>query len=355
MGYFKFCEFVLSVRLPEEDLARRHEGIMQKNFTLDFGWQLLIKDLGLDIQDVLRTARLPLDMPNSQRPSLTAQQYYSMWKAMESQYSGDTFALDVVSNLGVEACSPPVFAALCAENLSVGLNRLAQYKPLIGPFSLKIEKSPKDIKVQMSGLPNGLTPPSSLLAAELVFLVRLARLGTREQIVPMSATTQILPEFANRYEDFIGTRIRTGSATELVFSIADATRPFMTQDESMWNVFEPELRRRMRDLNETATFRERVKACLNEGLAGGHHSIEDVAQRLGVSPRTLQRRLNEENSSFQQELNSLRESLARHYLTNTTYRTAEIAFLIGYNEPNSFFRAFHDWTGKTPDEVRTGT
>ena len=48
-----------------------------------------------------------------------------------------------------------------------------------------------------------------------------------------------------------------------------------------------------------------------------------------------------------------REELARHYLVNTRYSSAEIAFLLGYNDPNSFIRAFHAWTGQTPEGARS--
>ena len=89
-----------------------------------------------------------------------------------------------------------------------------------------------------------------------------------------------------------------------------------------------------------------------EILASGECSMADVARRLAISTRTLQRRLREEETSFQQELSSLQAELAKHYLTQTPYSSAEISFLLGYREPSSFFRAFHIWTGKTPDVVR---
>ena len=81
--------------------------------------------------------------------------------------------------------------------------------------------------------------------------------------------------------------------------------------------------------------------------------MTDVARRLAVSTRTLQRRLSEEGTSFQQELNGLRADLARHYLTNSRYSSAEISFLLGYSDPNSFIRAFHAWTGQTPESARS--
>jgi len=51
-------------------------------------------------------------------------------------------------------------------------------------------------------------------------------------------------------------------------------------------------------------------------------------------------------------LNELREELAIHYLSSTQFSSAEISFLLGYEEPNSFFRAFRTWTGQTPEIVR---
>jgi AraC-like DNA-binding protein len=69
--------------------------------------------------------------------------------------------------------------------------------------------------------------------------------------------------------------------------------------------------------------------------------MADVAKRLAVSSRTLQRRLQAEDTSFKQELSALRAELANHYLVNTPYSSAEISFLLGYSEPSSFFRAFH--------------
>ena len=79
---------------------------------------------------------------------------------------------------------------------------------------------------------------------------------------------------------------------------------------------------------------------------------EGSFQRLGTSTRTLQRRLNQEKKSFQGVLNETREDLARHYLKSSDMTGAEISFLLGFEDPNSFFRAFHTWTGETPEQAR---
>ncbi len=120
----------------------------------------------------------------------------------------------------------------------------------------------------------------------------------------------------------------------------------------MWQFFEPELRKRLADLNIDASFATRVESALLELLPTGQCSVENVSTKLGVSKRTLQRRLQEESTSFKLELNQLRERLARYYLRNSTSSGAEISFLLGFDDPNSFFRAFHSWTGKTPESFR---
>ena len=56
--------------------------------------------------------------------------------------------------------------------------------------------------------------------------------------------------------------------------------------------------------------------------------------------------------NFQSVLNNTREELARHYLKNSAMTGAEISFLLGFEDPNSFFRAFHNWTGETPEQAR---
>ena len=105
----------------------------------------------------------------------------------------------------------------------------------------------------------------------------------------------------------------------------------------------------MKDLELDASVCDRVQSALSELLPTGQSSIENVSHKLGVSKRTLQRRLQEESTSFKIELNQTRQKLARYYLTNSTTSGGEISFLLGFDDPNSFFRAFHTWTGKTPE------
>ena len=97
----------------------------------------------------------------------------------------------------------------------------------------------------------------------------------------------------------------------------------------------------------------RVVGLLSAQLGHGEPDRGALAGTLCLSERTLQRRLAEEGSSYQQLLNDTRRQLAERYLQEGRLPAAEIALLLGYSEPSVFFRAFRQWTGLTPGEYRT--
>jgi AraC-like DNA-binding protein len=96
----------------------------------------------------------------------------------------------------------------------------------------------------------------------------------------------------------------------------------------------------------------RARRALVQALPDGKLGVTDIARRLGTSGRSLQRRLAEENTSFQEVLAVVRRQLAVSYLDDGRMSTAEIAFALGFSEARAFHRAFRRWTGKTPQAHR---
>ena len=88
-------------------------------------------------------------------------------------------------------------------------------------------------------------------------------------------------------------------------------------------------------------------------MAGKRPTLRDVAQELGITARTLQRRLSDARLTFKELVEGIRRELARHYLKQTKVELNETAFLLGFEDANSFFRAFQLWEGTSPGEWRT--
>lgn len=326
-----------------------------QTFPLDIGWQALLKDFGLRADYVLRRAGLPEDLFSRGGPGLVTADYFRFWRALETEAGDPMFPLRIVETVSAESFDPPLFAALCSANLMQAVQRLAKYKQLLAPMSLEVEVGKAgELTVSPRWLAVQTEVPLSLQVAEIAFFVRLARLATREPIKALRVALPELPPsaYARRYENFFGAPVQHGTAPSITFAATDALRPFLTVNEGMWRVFEPDLRRRLSELDATATTAERVRAVLLELLPSNTATIEKTAERLGMSKRTLQRRLEDEGENFRTLVNATRESLARHYLSNTTMSGGEIAFLLGFEDPNSFYRAFQDWTGQTPDSAR---
>lgn len=296
--------------------------------------------------------RLPDDLLQQPTARLPPEDYYRLWHAVEAATGDPAFPVRLCEAVRAESFSPPLFAALCSPDFVVAAQRLSQYKKLVAPFRLTVTAGPSAVTVELSWTDAGPPPPASLVLMELLFCVTLLRTGTREPVRPLEVTTTELPRDPAPYEEFLGVRLRRGGVHRVAFAVADATRPFLTSNEPLWATFEPELRRRLADLEAPANTGQRIRAALLEALPSGQSSMEATARKLGLSKRTLQRRITAEGTSYQRILDDTRTNLAQHYLTSTALTVAEISFLLGFSEPNSFYRAFRTWTGTTPDSVR---
>jgi AraC-like DNA-binding protein len=322
-------------------------------FSVQPAWKVLITDLGVDPAPVLRLAGLPADLLARKDASLSTADYFRLWNGLEQAVGADALPLKIGQHISVEAFSPLVFASLCSANLNTALQRFSQFKQLNCPLTLLVEITAHQTCATLDCYGNDEPIPRSVGTVELAFLTQLARLGTRKRMVPLRVELVQLPDEREPYREFFGVPLSTGSANRLTFSARDALEPFLTENAAMWDFFEAGLSEKLSDLAIEASMKVRVRSALHEMLPAGQSSIEETANRLAMSKRSLQRRLSEESSSYQEVLNTTRRELAHYYLSRSSISLGEIAYLLGFQDGNSFLRAFRGWTGQTPGEYRT--
>ncbi|RAV06022.1 AraC family transcriptional regulator [Mycolicibacterium sp. GF69] len=313
--------------------------------------RVLLADLGVRAADLLDAAALPGDLFSREEAVLSPPQYYALFDALDDLLGDREMATTIAGTLSPEVFDPLVFAAMCSPNLQVAAERIATHKRLLGPLRLRVDTDSDGLTLEFFW-PAGALPPPVLPVVEVTFCVSLARLGTRTHVVPQRVVLPQKPRDQPAVEDWLRTRVVRGDTTLIRFSRLDAGRPFLTANAGMWDFFAPELRRRLDDLAAGATLGAKVRAILVELLPAGGGTTQSVARHLGIGTRTLQRRLGEEGITFQETLADVREELALHYLTQSSLSLTEIAFLLGYDDPNSFHRAFSRRTGRTPLGVR---
>lgn len=106
------------------------------------------------------------------------------------------------------------------------------------------------------------------------------------------------------------------------------------------------------ELPKAESLTEKVRDRLARELSGGNPGVEEIAKHLGMSSRTLGRKLEEEGTTFKELLDDLRRRMALRYVGAHDLGLSEIAFLLGFSQAPAFHRAFKRWTGRTPLEYR---
>lgn len=324
---------------------------MQETYPLALGLNAC-RMLGIDPVDMLRQAGLGDLDPRQAALGVTAAQYVAAWEAMVRLAERE----DLPSQLGIAiARGPlvPVFLALdCAPDLEQGLRRITRYKRLIGPTRMHVFGDDGKLTVEYESSAPELELPASMLALYLAFVVEKARLMTARAMVPEAATLKA-PEDARRtLARHLGVMPGYGEKATLSFSRADATAPFLSEAQGLWHAMEEDLEHQLAALARTSDMASKVVSALLTQLPSGHADVATVCAELGVSRSTLQRRLRDEETTFQQVLDTTRKDLALRYLTRSTLANQEISYLLAYSDPNSFFRSFRRWTGLSPSDVR---
>lgn len=321
-------------------------------FRIERFWHVILETFDVSPEALVRRAGLPIDVFAAAPAPVDVEAWASLWDALEAEVDRPDLALRIARCLTLDMFDPALFAALCSLDLRQAATRLQRYKRLMGPCRLEVPEGQElAVACRVEGMP---LPPRLWGTAELVVWVEMARHATRHPIVPTRVMAPLVLEAPEAFADYFGVAVKRGPRYEVVFGRADARRPFRTTDAAMWAFFEPVLERRLAECDARTSMRERVRAALFELLPSGRSELGDLARTLGASVRTVQRRLADEGTTYREVLDATRTQLAKYYLTRTRMTTAEVAFLVGFEDPNSLYPAFRAWTGTTPQAVREG-
>ncbi|WP_238367201.1 AraC family transcriptional regulator [Mesobacterium pallidum] len=134
--------------------------------------------------------------------------------------------------------------------------------------------------------------------------------------------------------------------------LEDARRPNRLSDAGMARFFDAHLEGQLGQVPRDDGLAQRVRDQVGAGLSEGVPTLAETAAELGMSSRTLQRRLSGDGLAYQDLVGTTRRALAEHLLSRTDYALAEVAFLTGFSDQSTFTRAFRRWTGQTPASFR---
>lgn len=321
-------------------------------FDIADGFTRAAEYLNLNVKNILRRAKLPAGLLDKQSKGVTGPQYFQIWDGMVAEAADPQFPATLARTLARGPFIPAIYAFSCSANISEGLQRLADFKPLMAPVSLDARNTTDGFSITIRSAEPGLDLPHSLCVFEVCYLMECMRNFSGHQIVPLHATLPLVDTDKHLLAEILGRSAVSAPLTQLVLSREDAQRPLLSANPEFLSIVVEQLDKKLAVANGNRKMTERVKDALIDLLPAGKSSADTVAAHLATSKRTLQRKLSEEGVSFQQVLDATRSELSLFYLSNGELSVEEISFLLAFRDPNSFYRAFHTWTGMTPTQAR---
>jgi AraC-like DNA-binding protein len=309
----------------------------------------------LDVDAILRLAKLPRSRFSVAKPQGTTAEFFALWHAVE-QVSGNDPSLGLRIGVAVLPDDENVvsLAAMHSATLGEGLHRLARYKRLVCPERISIEVVHGEARIRFHWLLATEPPPAILTDIIFAGVTNLAQRGTDTSVKPRRV--ELIRRRANEalLRKHFRCDIRFHAPHDvLVFDEAAFALPMVHRNAQLHAVLVPGLELAVAQDDRERPLTDDVRAALAETLVGDRPTVGKIARSLGMSPRTLQRRLGELGTTYQDVLDDVRQVSARHLLADTDLGIGEVAFLLGFEEVNSFTRAFHAWEGSTPARWRT--
>lgn len=314
-----------------------------------------IRRLGIDSSDIARQTRLPES--EIMASEVTAAQYYAIWEAI-AVLVGDTAQaiIRLVKAFETAKYPPAVMATYHSRDFRGALSQMTRYKQLCPPESLIMKEEDMYCTIELDWQTSEQPGPLILTGITLACLLELGRRGTGQSMKAKSVElTESLESIGDvtALEGFFGCRIRTGAKrNRLTLHRSDLDRPFVSFNEELLEILTPALEQSVADKQAGWTIGDSVLRLLRQTLMKGRPGMKDLAKSLGMSDRTLQRRLRDEGASFTSLLSQARHELAVQLLSDPSLEIKEVAHLVGFEDQNSFYRAFRGWEGDTPSNWR---
>jgi AraC-like DNA-binding protein len=322
-------------------------------------WALLVakalKAEGQDSDALFR--RAGLDPAKLQDPDArySAEGMIRLWR-LAARTTGDPyFGLKAASFWHPTTLNALGYSWMASDSLQDALRRMARYGRIVSTIvEMRFEEFDDHFAFKIAPQMGGARMPPEALDAALATFVGMCRTSYGDDFHPLRVVTQ-RPEFDDptRYLEFFRAPVEFSAADNfLCFSKAVLETHLLTANPRLARINDRVITEYLARFDKGSTSM-RVRAKLIDLLSAGNVTQQDVADSLHLSLRTLQRKLNEENTSYKTLLEETRRQLAGQYLRQACLSVSEVTYLLGFSEPSNFTRAFKRWTGHTPSEYRT--
>ncbi len=274
-----------------------------------------------------------------------------------AELSGDPYlGLKAAEHLRPQNLHAVGHAMLCSATLKEAWQRFIKFRHLIADSAIMELDETRDcyifsLEVGTTGLPPAYQPYDMSMAS----IVLMARwILDDPNITPMSVSFKHPAPGSDRpYRDLFKCPVHFEQPrTKMLVAKHIVDHPIPSANEELAGILD-ELSAKHLGRHQEGSFTKQVRDALVTLLPKGEPTKAAVAESLNLSDRTLLRRLQNENTTYQEILDQLREEMAYGYLKRADISLEEAAYLLGFSDVSTFSRAFKRWTGVSPGQWRS--
>jgi AraC-like DNA-binding protein len=315
-------------------------------------------DRGVDADALLRQAGISRDAIDDRAATVGSSNQIRFIELIADALGDDLFGIHLAESLDFREIGQLYYVAASADTLGAALRRAERYIGIQNDgirFAVSRGKTPR-VRFHYVGLARH--SDIHQIEALVALVIRILRFLTDRDLKP--TRVRLMHARASQKADLerlLDARVETGAgADEIEFPAGSWELPIVSADPYLHRLCvdacEQALARQNRNMSQLKVLVENAIATL---LPHGHATHNRVAAALGMSPRTLARRLSESGHSFAGILDGIRSALAERYLADRALSISQIAWLLGYAEVGTFTRAFQRRRGMTPSAARART
>lgn len=314
-------------------------------------------ELGVDCTQLLRAAAVDQTVMDDPDGRLTPVQVQAMWQGAYDASNDPLLSLHVSEKVPKGAYRVLEYVIRSASTVGAAFEKISEYFAWIDTSAtLPISRQGEFWALGVdAGCPPQLVPRQAM---EFTFGVSLRKVREESGLAIIPREIHMACPAAPSLDDYQNEALRVlqcpvqfdAPDNALLFDDETWNSPLPTADASLLSVFEQHAQELLDSVTQQSPLARDMRRALSEG--GPSQTIDEVARRLAVSGRTLQRRLHAEQLVYADLVAEFREQTARQLLTQRKVSVAEIAFLLGFSDQSSFTRAFRRWTGETPAAFR---
>lgn len=294
-----------------------------------------------------------LDDPDARIPT---EQADALWSAAFRASGDERLAMRAVGQLRAGDYRTLTYLAAHCRTLGDGLRRVVQLFDLIDRrirWTLDDRADPLSLRLGFEGLSDPL--PRAPVEYTLGALISTLRATTRLDWQPLRVEVGFADpggDAAAEHTRVLGPMRYEAPCTQLLVARRWWRAPVPSADGALADMLADLAARQIRELPGDDDLRTRLRRAIGEALVGGAPTLAQMARQLGISERTLQRRLREGSTTFRDELDATRKATAELLLEDPGLALSEASWLLGFSDPRAFTRAFRRWHQIPPSAWR---